>query len=233
MLISMALEKIDPSDIEFNNKLQVYRAFPQGFVESDIFYNTKQIDSPFYMARTGDIGTFVSTDFLTGLGHGRDIAASMAMKEMAFPFTEYITFIGINAEPYFERLYKETSSSNKAILIRGPIDLKDIEVFYCAERIILDDPDLDAVVLPSIRFDTPDLRRTYQRKKSDLSLMAGDPPEHTLTKRYEENPETLVEQIHTYLESLPEGADSLLTKSGIAGLLPQVVSKFRPLNKGQ
>jgi hypothetical protein len=72
--LPMAIVKIDPNDVEFNRIRQVYRAIPQGFIKSDLFDSSGQSGRPSYMARTGMGGTYVSPDFFSGLGHGRDWA---------------------------------------------------------------------------------------------------------------------------------------------------------------
>ncbi len=222
----MSLEKIDPKTIEFNKRLQIYRAIPQGFVESDIFHFSEPNEPPRYMARTGNGGTFVTNDLLQGLGYGRDWDSLMGSK-VSFPFTEYVALFGINVQPYLGRLYRDISG-NEGIVIRGPIALKDIEVLFCADRNILDKLDLDSVLLAS-RQSKGNAREIFQRKREDLLQMAGEPPNNTLVSRYHQSSETLVEQIHTYLKRFKPGTHTNLTKKDITELLPQIFSMFGPL----
>ena len=226
VIISMTLEKIDPRTIELDKRQYFYRAVPQGFVESRILQIAKYHNRPCYVAQTGINKTFVTNDFLLGLGYAQDWTALMDSKGVPFPFTEYVTFFGISAHPYLDRLYRDTSG-NEGIVIKGPIDLQDIEVMFSADRNVIDKLELDDVVLPSRR--SGNVRRTFERKKADLFQMAGDPPHLSLVRRYGQDSQTLVEQIHTYLEGLKHMVGPRLTKSEIKEMLPKVVSAFGPL----
>jgi len=201
------LKKINPKIIEFNKKLQLYRAIPQGFLESDIFRSSAENKSPSYFARTGNGGTFVTNNLLAALGYARDWTAFMGFKEIPTLFTNYMAIFGIDVSPYLDKLYFDTSG-NEGIIINGPIAIKDIEVLFCSDKNILDKINLNEVLL--------DNNEIYQRKKEDLLSMLEE-PSITLVKRYNDNKNELVVQIMNYLKNQ-------LNKKEIAKLLPKVIS---------
>ncbi|GEM_PF-6225544 len=218
----MALEKIDPKTLEFNKLQHFYRAIPQGFAESAIFYMTKESGHSCYMARSGNGGTFVTNDFQRSLGYGSHWSAIMSSKGIPFPFTEYITLFEIDVRPYLDRLYRDTSG-NEGIVIRGPIELQDIKVLLSADTNILDRLELKGTLLPS-RLLNVNLISLSQRK-ADLLHAAGDSPDTSLVRRYYQDKKNLVEQIHAYFESLPP-IHPHPSKNEIERLLPQVVFMF-------
>ncbi len=208
----MNLEKIDPKTVEFNNKLQVYRAIPQGFLESDILRNSIS-DNHCYMARTGNGGTFVTNDLLKGLGYGRDWSGLLDSKRIAPPFTKYVALLGINVQPYLDRLHRDTSG-NEGIVISGPIALRDLVVLFGAEKNSLSQLDLDQVLLAS-----RSKRDLFELRKADLLEMAAEPLLDTFVSRYYRSPEALIQQIYTYLQK-----QAPKSREEIAELTLQVIS---------
>lgn len=220
----MNLERINPETIEFNRQQRVYRAIPQGFFESDMFYSAEHAESPTYLSRNGNGGTFVTQDIIKGLGYGCDWTSLMRPEdEIPAPFTSYVTLLSIDARPYLDRLYQEPP--NEGIIIRGAIALDDIEVLFSAEKDTLNTFDEDAVVLPS-RKRNSDVSVVFRGMKQSLRDMAGNLPETTLITRYWRDTERVADEIRQYLDTCWQGKHLNGCEDVVAALLPKVVDFF-------
>ena len=219
----MGFEGIDPRTIEFNKKLQVYRSCPQGLAEAGIFYHTRQSNNPCYAGNLNS-RTFVTNDLFRGLNYGRDYGGLFLPERVPFPFTYYITLMAINILPYLDRLYRDTSG-NEGIVISGPINLRDIEILFCADKNSLYNLDLASVVL-SNGLSKENAEEEFQTRKQDFLFVIGESPDLTLVNRYRQNPKHLTGQIYKYMKRML--GDAHLDREEITKLLPRVVKMFSP-----
>lgn len=163
--------KIDFNTLRLDNTRRLYRACRQSWFERYTIRESLQHGRPVYCTRIAPgEHTFVTPSLINVMDYAGDFAAKISREDRFLPMTHNVIVLGIQAEPYRDRLSDSASNFPEGIAIEGPIDLADISVLFSNRVDRLDNALVAALSnLPNF----PTLKEDFLWRKGDADL-----PEH-------------------------------------------------------
>lgn len=202
----MSLTQTNLKRIEWKDpctKGKLYRGHSQGMFEYRVLESVLRYMRPSYWGYNKDDNgriTFCETRYNDGLFYAGYWAKRYDLNHLR-SFTHFPIIFEINAEKYKKRMYKSTEG--EGIVIKGPIDLKDITILYALGVDILEQrysalaaASKDSATQEETRISTEILKSIKDSKRKIESACAGGEfSTESLVSRFEKDRENVLEEL--------------------------------------